>query len=219
MNTDYQSSILFSYRQAIEACYICPTMKQQTDQELWNAIQADDELAFRTLFDRHYKSLCYTAYKVFSDEHQAKDIAQEVFLNLWRRRAAINIHTSVAAFLRRAVVNKSIDHVRAKKIDFEDCTIPDKASNIEQQQLELKELKSLIHHTVNQLPERCRLIFSLSRFEELSHKEIASQLNISEKTVENQITKALKLLRKVVASYQNPKLRAILILLLGLVGD
>jgi RNA polymerase sigma-70 factor (ECF subfamily) len=177
-------------------------MKQNlTDRELFDHIQNDDKKAFRTLFDRHYKNMCYTAYKIYPDEHKAKDFAQEVFLNFWKRRNIISIELSVSAFLKRAVVNKAIDYIRSQKLDFNkfptEMWEPNSSSNL----LEYKELKQLIHQTADKLPQRCRIIFFMSRFESFSHKEIAQKLNISEKTVENQITKALKILRNIIADY------------------
>jgi len=171
------------------------------DEQLLSRIKANDETAFQSLFEKYYQLLCYSAYKICADEHKSKDLAQEVFIDIWRRRENLNIHTSFQAFLRRAVFNKAIDYVRAQRFDFKDYidlgVAPEKAS----QNLEMNELKELIHKTTEQLPERCRIIFFMSRFEEMSHKEIAAKLEISEKTIENQITKALKILRKVIAKY------------------
>jgi RNA polymerase sigma-70 factor, ECF subfamily len=173
-----------------------------TDENLLAAIKSGDEGAFQFLFEKHYKSLCYAAYKVYPDEHKSKDFAQEVFLTLWRKRNKVEIHTSLQAFLRRAVVNKAIDYIRAQRLNFEE--VPDTAEEQmgNNEGVEFNEMKDLIHHTATQLPERCRMVFFLSRFEELSHKEIAARLDISEKTVENQITKALKLMRKALSDYR-----------------
>jgi len=173
------------------------------DDQLLNRIKAGDEAAFQVLFEKYYQQLCYSAYKICTDEHKSKDLAQEVFLDIWRRRANLNIHTSFQAFLRRAVSYKAIDYVRAQKLDMEESIDLGGAPEKAHQNLEVKELKELIHQTVEQLPKRCRIIFFMSRFEEMSHKEIAAKLEISEKTIENQITKALKILRKVIANYSS----------------
>ena len=166
----------------------------RTDEDLLDGIKKGDETAFQSLFNKHYKSMCYAAYRVYPDEHKSKDFAQEVFLKLWRKKDELEIHTSLQAFLRRAVVNKAIDYIRAQRLDFEE--IPDQEVKTKAgKDLEFKELKDFIHYTAQQLPDRCRTVFFMSRFEELSHKEIATKLDISVKTVENQITKALKVLR------------------------
>lgn len=183
------------------------------DERLLAGIKAGDESAFQSLFDRYYKSMCYAAYKVLPDEHKSKDFAQEVFLTLWRKRETVKIHTSLQAFLRRAVVNKAIDYIRAQRLNFEE--VPDMEAEVEKHAgMEFKELKDLIHYTAEQLPERCRMVFFMSRFEELSHKEIAANLSISEKTVENQITKALKVLRVAIAQhFATPKILFLFFLL------
>ncbi len=174
---------------------------KMTDEDLLKAIQAGDEVAFKIMYDKYYRMLCYSAYKTYPDEHKSKDFAQEVFLDLWRKRDSINIHTSIAAYLKRAVINKSIDFIRAQRFNFGDTAELEYQAEMPVESSEQDELKALIHKTAEQLPERCRLIFFMSRFENLSHKEIAANLEISEKTIENQITKALKILRVVVNRY------------------
>lgn len=177
--------------------------QKEQDEKLLNKIQTGDEAAFQLLFEKYYQQLCYSAYKICADEHKSKDLAQEVFLDIWKRRANLNIHTSFQAFLRRAVTYKAIDYVRAQKLDMKETIDLGSAPERSHQNLELNELKELIHRTAEKLPERCRIIFFMSRFEEMSHKEIAAKLEISEKTIENQITKALKILRKVIADYSS----------------
>ncbi len=175
--------------------------QQSTDQELLQNMREDDEMAFRSLFDRYYRLLCYASYKVYPDEHKSRDFAQEVFLSLWNKRKDISIHSSLSAFLRRAVVNKTIDFIRAQRFNFEEVPDLKESTDSPNKKMEYEELKDLIHQTAEQLPERCRMIFMMSRFEELSHKEIAVKLGISEKTIENQITKALKILRAAIGPY------------------
>jgi len=173
----------------------------ETDQILLQAIKAGQESAFKTIYDKYYRSLVYTAYRTYPDEHKSKDFAQEVFLDLWRKRAEIKIHTSLAAFLKRAVINKTINYIRAQRISFEENPKAEVSPVILEKEDNTDALKTLIHKTAEQLPKRCRMIFFMSRFEGLTHREIAQNLEISEKTIENQITKALKILRGVVTRY------------------
>ena len=133
------------------------------------------------------------------DSGTAEDIAQEVFVEVWKRKDAIEINASLKGYLRRTAVNKTLNHLRKKKLELDDggdelgAVSYDGASS--QQKLEAQDLKEIIHKTIDSLPERCRIIFGLSRFEELSYREISEKLDISIKTVENQMSKALKIIR------------------------
>ncbi len=156
------------------------------------------------IFHRHYSMVCKTVYRIVPEPETAEDLAQEVFLELWRRRESLQISTSPVAYLRRAAVNKALNYLRDHKIARADDTelplLPDAQPGM-QSQLEAVELQRLVDQYIEELPEKCRLVFILSRFESLSHAEIAEQLQISVKTVENQMTKALRFLRQALAPY------------------
>lgn len=169
----------------------------EDDIQLITKIKADDQDAFDVLFRKYYKYLVVTAYHYVKDDHQAKDMVQDVFCDFWQRRDQIEI-ANPKAFLRRAIVNKCLASIRKNsRISYgEDTIAPDYAAKkYVDESVDFNEVNTLIQDTVNQLPERCREVFKLSRFEQLSHKEIAERLNISVKTIENQMTKALKTLR------------------------
>ncbi len=174
------------------------------DFELFQQIKDGDRQAFRTLFDRYYKYLVVTSYNIQGDSEKARDLAQDVFLELWKKRSEINITSSLKAYLRRAVFNKTLNYIKAQRLDFNDDgslnqELDRKASA--QQMLEKEDLQDLVNKAIESLPEKCRLVFTLCRLEQMSHKEIAAQLNISTKTVENQMTKALKVLRVALQPY------------------
>lgn len=175
------------------------------DQHLLTALKNGQESALDELFRSYYTYLCRAVYKVLPDKHIAEDIVQEVFYELWRKRDRLQIKQSVSAYLRRAAINKTLNHIRAQKAPVDDETyLPINLTNkmaSAQQNLQADELKDLINETIDLLPERCRLIFTLSRHEEMSNKEIATHLDLSIKTVENQMTKALKLLKAALAPY------------------
>lgn len=174
------------------------------DQEWLNLLRTDSEKALEVLFSTYYAYVCKAVYKILPDPTIAEDIAQEVFMEVWRRRASFTINQSLKAYLRRAAVNRSLNYIRDNKIKFEE---EDKAENVQVQQplaqvrIEADELQQLIDESIDQLPERCRLVFVLSRFEDMTYKEIGDQLGISVKTVENQISKALAMLRKNLGPY------------------
>jgi len=169
------------------------------DQALLALELNGEEPAFRQLFDRYYKSIVLTALRITKEPNLAKDAAQEVFLELWRNREKIHIKQSILAYLKRGAVNRSLNIIKSRKLhmgqsDTAELSLPTKLSGPDQQ-TESNELKAVIHQSIQELPDRCRQVFVLCRQEGFSHKEVAEQLQISPKTVENQMTKALKSLR------------------------
>ena len=132
---------------------------------------------------------------------KAKDFAQEAFVVLWNHRKDLDIKLGLKPYLRQVVVNKCLNYLRREqRIDFsENSQLPETATSIDAiHHLEKEDLQKTIQQAVDNLPNRCRIIFSMSRYEEKSHKEISQALGISPKTVENQITIALKALRKAI---------------------
>ncbi len=175
-----------------------------TDEDLIALLQTDSDKAIDLIFRQYYKICHLSAIRIVKDEHIAEDLVQEVFLELWKKRGRHVINTALKAYLRRSVVNRSLNYIRDLKIKFdEEDKIPNTSSSEEGalKGLETEELEAKIHHAINGLPERCRVVFTLSRFEDMSYQQIADELNISIKTVENQISKALKILRVAVNPY------------------
>ncbi len=172
--------------------------QNKPDVELIELLRKNDERAISLIFKEHYSFLCQTIYRVVSDAHVAEDLAQDVFHDLWKRREYIEISISVKAYLRRAGINKTLNYIRDKKIKWDDeSKLPSMATTMPnaEQYLQKDDLKKMIDNSIDALPDRCRLVFTLSRFEEMSYKEIAGSLGISVKTVENQMSKALRVLR------------------------
>lgn len=168
-------------------------------------LRAGDEAALEEVFHAYYANLCRTVYRVLPDAAMAEDLVQEVFYELWRKRANLEVKHGLGAYLRRAAVNKTLNYIRDQKLALTDeaALPPDLASSQPgaAQQLETNELRERMHAAIDALPERCRLVFVLSRFEEYSNQEIADRLGIRVKTVENQMTKALRLLRSAIEPY------------------
>lgn len=164
-----------------------------------NSIDSD----FNKLFDEYYSVLCFFANKYLADLDLSRSIVQQVFVDLWVKQKKISIHYSLKSYLHKAVKNKAIDHLRQKKRHIQ---ISESHENFHQlpfnDLVEEAELNDLINSSINQLPEKCREIFMLCRFEELKYTEIAEKLNISIKTVEMQMGIALKKLRKSLSDYQ-----------------
>lgn len=150
---------------------------------------------FEILFRRLYPVLCRYAYLLVKDQAIAEDIVQEQFAYLWENDDRLKI-ISDEAYLFRAVKNKSINYLQSyskqNRQELNHINENSFVSNTTSEWMEHNELQQLIHQAMEQLPERCFTIFYLKRFEELSTKEIASKLSISEKTVENQMTIAIR---------------------------
>ncbi len=162
------------------------------------ALKQGDHAAFKAIFERYYPLLTFIAYRYVKDQEKSKDLAQDTFFELWNKRAVINIETGLKSYLSKAVSNKCLNYIkREKRLDFaaeEDLPELSEQSGIEEK-LDATALEALLEQKISQLPERCRIIFTMSRMEQKSHKEISELLGISTKTIENQMTKALKFLR------------------------
>lgn len=177
---------------------------EHSDEYILGLLPTNDSVALELMFRKYNAFLCQTIVRVLNDEHTAEDLAQEVFFDVWRKRADIKVNTSLRAYLRRAAVNKTLNFIRDRKIKWDDeDKLASSASNSYSITLDLEgqDLERLIHSAIDLLPERCRLVFTLSRFGEMSHQQIASELKISVKTVENQMTKALKMLKEAVGPF------------------
>ncbi len=172
----------------------------ETDEKLFARLQAGEPTALDELFRRHYASLCQVALRFVNNETEAEDIVQELFVSIWEKRDKQRDElASVAPYLRRATRNRSLNYLRDQKripVDSEEIPITIAAPDQADQPLEQAELRAQIHGAIDALPERCRLVFVMSKIEDMTHKEIASALDISPKTVENQMTRAYRYLRK-----------------------
>ena len=167
------------------------------DHEFFDLLSTDAEKAFEWLFRRYFSELCQVVYRVAHDEHLAQDLVQEVLYELWRKREKLTISISLRAYLKRAVLNRTLNHLRDNRQWSSEERMPEIA--VEESDpvdmLRSEELQKLVDAAIDELPEKCRMVFVLSRYEELSYRDIATELGIAEKTVENQVSKALKYLR------------------------
>ena len=169
------------------------------DSELWLAIRNDDEQAFAMLFDRYWVRLYKTALRYLKDRENSEEIVHDVFLNIWDRRHQLEIE-SIPSYLLTAIRYQVYNRMRAAKPpltlvlnDLEMDNLLD--YNQGDHRIKNQELLRELNHYLEKLPKRCQEIFYMSRMDNLSNQEIAGRLGISKRTVENQITKALKHLR------------------------
>ncbi|WP_285059163.1 RNA polymerase sigma-70 factor [Pedobacter ginsengisoli] len=168
-----------------------------TDQELLSLIRAGDHVAFNEVHKRLFKVLFKAAHNVLKDEDACMDIVQEVFVWFWEHRDRHSMN-SIKGYLLMAIKYQVANYIRSGKVRasfFERMAALKLSESFEDDTLEVKELKAIIEKFTGQLPDRCAEVFRLSRQEHLTNKEIASRMGISEKTVEVQITTALKRLR------------------------
>ncbi len=179
-------------------------MELQVDQ-LNTTLKAGDIAAFEMLFRSYYQSLCNYAYTFVRDRDEAEEVVQSTFLTIWEKRHNVTIHTGVKPYLFAMVRNACLNVIKHEKVKqqhvaMEMATGERNAASVNQV-VEASELEQRIMDSINSLPEQCRLIFKLSRFEELKYAEIAQQLNLSVKTVENQMGKALRIMREQLKDY------------------
>ena len=158
-----------------------------------------DETAFEQVFKSHFKRLHAYAFTILRDEMEAEEMVQQVFFKLWERNENLSLTGSVSAYLYRAVHNESLNYIKHQKVrSSHQLHIAYSMKNeVEHpaKKILTGELEKKIHSALSELPEQCRTIFQMSRFDELKYREIADKLGISVKTVENQMGKALKLMR------------------------
>jgi RNA polymerase sigma-70 factor, ECF subfamily len=171
---------------------------------------------FEALFKHFYAPLVVYACKYVGDVDIARDIVQDFFVRLYEKRQSINIDTSIKSYLYRSIFNccinfkkqRSIQDKHLKNIDMD----KDDEGNLENE-INRVELQHRIFEVIDSLPAKCSRIFKMNRLEGLKNEEIAQQLNLSKRTVETQISKALKILRKKLSDYPETVI-ALLVLML-----
>ena len=185
-----------------------PHQPGHMDNELLRKMAQGNETAFTEIFHQYWKLLFSVAANKLNNLADAEEVVQDVFADLWKRRAEIVIQQSLKSYLAAAVKFQvySLLYKRYRQRNYEqslqqDTSVTSYRVNAVEEEYDLKVLQEKLQQTAAQLPERCRLVYELSREAGLSNKEIAQSLNISEKTVENQITKALKSLRTSLKSF------------------
>lgn len=168
-------------------------------------LQAGDRSALQILFHEHHAMVCGVMYRFVKDQSTVEDLAQEVFVRFWEKRETIQINSSVQAYLRRMAINEALGYLRRNKHQYDEEITPQTPnmgtdSSVEEQYLH-SELEQNVRAAIDMLPPKCRTVFHLSRFEDMTYQEIADQMGISIKTVENQMSKALRVLREKLKGY------------------
>ncbi len=177
---------------------------QKTDAELLALLRQSDERAFTELYDRYWKRLFVVAAKRINNLEDAEEIVQDIFTALWRRRETLSLTSDLANYLTVSVkyrVIKTLDKYYNQQRYVDSLVYDSQIDDSTQEWLAFDELQTELAKYVQQLPEKCQLVFRLSREEGYSQKQIAEELQISEKTVEAHLGKAFKTLRSKLASF------------------
>ena len=173
--------------------------------QFYNEHKGFDKEHFNQLFTDYYVNLYRFAYTYVKDSDISEEIVQEIFLLLWEKRNSLIISTSIRSFLYTSIKNKALNYIRDEKtrIGHENEFAREQSAKFTQilNFCEREELTQIIDQTIHELPKQCRIIFEMSKNENLTYKEIAQHLNISPKTVENQMGIALKKLRNKLSPY------------------
>ena len=173
-----------------------------TDRDLMEKLANGDQKAFSEIYSRNWEYMYKSAYSILKDPNASKDIVQDIFIWLWEHRSSVKIQT-LKSYLKTAVKFKVVNYIRSGNIRqsfFEQMVefSSDFSTPSHEELLELKQLKEIIQQAVGDLPSKCQEIFRLSREGYLSNREIADKLSISIKTVENQMTTAIRRVREAI---------------------
>lgn len=189
-------------------------LSSQSDAELWILILNDDYRAFTALFHRHWLRLYRTALKYIKDEEACEEVVHDLFLNIWKRKAHLNIE-NFDSYLKAATRYQVYAYLKVHKASpvlyREDYALEGKAFefNSGYERMMYNDLEGELNQQMRLLPNRCQEIFVLSRIQQLSNLEIAEKLGVSKRTVENQLTHALRFIRGSI------KYIAVIVILLG----
>ena len=169
-----------------------------TDNEILALIKNSDKKALVLLYNSYWKPLFASSFSLLKDRELCEEIIQDVFIEFWNKRQELEIHISVRSYLYACVRYKVFAEFRKNKVShvelYDDINARFQYSSPETAMIH-DELEEFVQSAVQNLPEKCRNVFVLSRDEKLSNKEIAQQLGISVKTVESHITNAIKIIR------------------------
>lgn len=170
---------------------------QSDDEGLMTLLKEGHEYALAGIYKKYWDKLYLSAHAILKNSQACEDIIQEIFLKLWLNRETIDIHTSLPAYLHASVRYAVYRQIRSGRVreDIFDHLYERIQAGADYDNIEYKELSMQISALVDRLPDKCRAVYKLSREQHLSHEQIAAQMNISPKTVENHLTKALSFLR------------------------
>ena len=183
------------YAYSVEIFKNMVSENELNDILLLNLLKADDEKAFKYIFDRYFSPLCRFMYLYVKNQQEVEEMSLDIFTHVWENRATLEIKLTFKAYLFQAARNKCLNNIRDRK---NTCSIEESGYDacLEDSSVEVNELNRIIEEAILSLPEKFLEVFRKIRKEHLPNQEIAKEMQISVKTVEAQITKALKMIRK-----------------------
>lgn len=181
------------------------SIQSLSDEQLVALLAKSRKDAFEELFSRHWERLFAIGYQYVQSREVSEELIQDIFTSLWLNRTKLSIHTSIAAYLATAVKYSALrilqKELRKKEYRLEtQARMPSQDYSTEHS-IALNDLQESLDRELKSLPEKCRLVFEMSRYKNYSNREIADLLAISEKTVKNHITKALRILHRRLKDY------------------
>jgi RNA polymerase sigma-70 factor (ECF subfamily) len=169
-----------------------------SEEDLIRLLRAGDEKAFKQIFDQYYRPLTFFALKYLKDNDEALEIVQDFFVRLWTKHQDLNITFSLKMYLFQGIRNACLNYIEASKVSqsrLRSYSAPEYTHDNALEKMMVAEQEELLTQIIERLPAKCKEIFLMSRVDRLSNKDIAQRLNISIKTVEAQMSIALKRLR------------------------
>ncbi|GAA4377948.1 RNA polymerase sigma-70 factor [Hymenobacter koreensis] len=165
--------------------------------------RTDGEAFMQALFKGYYRPLGNVIFRVVQDRDVAEDLLQDVFLRVWNNRDTLVISSTYKAYLYRAAMNAALRHTERSKrqVAWDDANVAEPSANTTDEGLNGHEAEQAVAEALETLPPQCRAVFLMSRQEGLSYQQIAEALDVAPKTVENQMGKALRLLRQQLSGF------------------
>lgn len=170
-------------------------MSNTTDEKLIEAISKDDYISYNKLFERYYGRLCQYVYSLLMDKSDTEDVVQELFLNIWKNRERIEIKENVGGYLYGMAKHLALNHLRSK-VYFNNLSETQDQLSYEDNRVESEEFRIVLYGCIDHLPDRCKEVLLLHRIKGLKQKEISEKLDISVKTIKNQIWISLQKLKR-----------------------
>ncbi|WP_276369404.1 RNA polymerase sigma-70 factor [Chryseolinea sp. H1M3-3] len=169
-----------------------------THDRIIQEIREGNKESFQRVFHKYYEGLCQYAFTILRDMDDSEDVVQSMFIKIWEKRESLIITHTLKGYLFKAVYHQCVNQIdhRAVRTKFQEISLVEKPNEVQQPEVFPNELEERVIAAINTLPPQCRTIFMMSRYKEMRYVEIANALNLSINTIENQMSKALRILRE-----------------------